>query len=237
MKNCGNSDHSEYCLCDVPTLGIKMDPVAVQHMWMGDRVAEIRDYDLTHKWDVVEWLADLVTLKDAQRANYLPTMHEIPALEKRQNPLEWWRDIRETVGKIARHYPIDTIMVALNQLQVDIDEFMPAMSTGKVARHLTAQEFADFEKEMLERKPNYAAVGRKYGLGRSTILSFKKLFEPMHLRKYGVGGDMKLVRREFHELIKNVMGANETLALIEQKYGVKYSKFAYYDYKKNHGIQ
>jgi len=234
MKNCGHDDHSEYCLCDVGLLGVRVDPNAVRGMWMGDRVAEIRDYDLTDRRHIIEWLADVTMLHDAMRANYVPNIEDVPPVQFNENSLVYWKAIRDGVAALIRNYPVNSVLDALPKLQVSLTDFLAAMTTNKIERWFTDDEYRAFEADMLLQKPNYAEISRRHGLGRNTIRSFRALLEPAVVRLYGTGNNMRLVKREFHDLIMSGRPADEIIQEIKDKYGVTYSRSSVYNYRNQH---
>jgi hypothetical protein len=234
MKTCGHDDHSEYCLCDVGLIGVRIDATSVQGMWMGDRVAEIRDYDLTSRRDIVEWLADVTALHDALRGNYVPKIEDVPPVQFNENSLVYWKAIRDGVTAMIRNYPVNSVLDALPKLEVSLTDFMVAMTTNKIERILTPDEYRAFEVDMLRRNPNYAAVGRLHGLGRNTVRSFRALLEPVVIRIHGSGNNMRIVRKEFHDLIMSGRPADEIIKEIKEKHGVTYSRSSVYNYRNQH---
>jgi hypothetical protein len=234
MKNCGHEDHSEYCLCDVGLLGVRIDPTAIQGMWMGDRIAEIRDYDLTDRRHIVEWLADVTALHDAMRSNYVPNIEDVPVVRFYENRLVYWKAIRDGVTTLMRNYPVNSVLDALRKLEVSLTDFMVAMTTNKVERMFTDDEYRAFEAEMLAQKPNYAAIGRRHGLGRNTVRSFRALLEPAVIRIHGSGNNLRIVKREFHDLIMSGGNADDIIKEIKEKYGVTYSRSSVYNYRSQH---
>lgn len=232
--DCGHDDHSEWCLCDVGLLGVQIDPVAVQGMWMGDRVAEVRDYDLTHRRDIVEWLADVTYLHDCLRLNYVPNIEDVPPVQFTSNSLVYWKAIRDGVAALIRNYPVNSVLDALPRLQVSLTDFLVAMTTNKLERVMSDDEYREFERDMLEHRPNYAEIGRKHGFGRNTVRSFRALLEPAVVRLHGSGNNLRIVKREFHDLIMAGGSAEEIIEQIKQRYGVTYSRSSVYNYRSQH---
>lgn len=233
-KNCGHDDHSEYCLCDVGFLGVRLDPTAIQGMWMGDRVAEVRDYDLTDRRDIVEWLADVTFLHDQLRANYVPKIEDIPPIQFNENTLIYWKSIRDGVAAMLRNYPVNSVLGALRHLEVSLTDFLVAMTVNKLGRLVTEDEYLAFERDMLQPHPNYADIGRRHGFGRNTVRSFRNMLEPVVVRLHGSGNNLRIVKREFHDLIMSGSPADEIIKQIKERYGVTYSRSSVYNYRHQH---
>jgi len=234
MDNCGNAQHPETCLCDVRLLGVQVDPDAIAGMWMGKRMAEVRDYDLTDRNHIVDWLSDLVSFHDEFKINNVPEIQDIPMLGRDPNPVSYWKQVRDTVTMMVANYPIDSVLVALDHIGVSLDDFIEAMTVKKLGRNITRDEYVAFEMDMLEPDPNYVAVGRKHNLGRSTVGKFRALLEPLAVRRNGAGSNPKLVKRDLHNMAMSEMTADEVIAVMKERYNATYTKQAVYNYRSYH---
>jgi hypothetical protein len=234
MDNCGNVEHPETCLCDVRLLGVQVDPDAITGMWMGKRIAEVRDYDLTDPKHIVEWLSDLVSFHDEFKTSHVPEIEDIPMLGRDPNPACYWKQIRDTVTMMVANYPVGSVLVALDHIGVSLDDFIVAMTVNKLNREITRDEYTAFEVDMLEPEPNYAAIGNKHNLGRSTVGKFRALLEPMAIRKNGAGSNPKLVKRDLHNMAMSSMTADEIIAVMQERYNATYTRDAIYNYRSYH---
>ena len=234
MYSCGVFGHSDTCLCDVQPLGVQVDPIAVMNMWLGDRIADIYDYDLTDKRDIVEWLSSVTEFHDEFMSKRVPDIQDVPMLVRDPNPTSQWKQVRDAVGMMIANYPIDSVTVALDHLGVSFDEFIEAMTVKKLTREITLEQYLAFEADMLEPNPNYAEVGRKHDIGRSTIGKFRELLEPLAVRRNGAGSNPKLVKRDLHELIMSDTPTQEIVDTMKERYNVTYTKGAIYNYRSYH---
>lgn len=237
MINCGVVGHSDACLCDVQPIGVQMDPVAVQNMWMGARLAEIQGYDLTDSRDIVSWLSDVVGFHDEFMAKRIPEIQDIPMLVRDPNPAAHWKNIRDLVAMIIANYPIDSAIKAVDHIGVTFDDFIEAMTVSKLTREFTLEQYLAFEADMLEHDPNYSEICRKHNLGRSTVGKFRDLLMPLAVRRNGTGSNPKLVKRDLHDLIMSDTPTEEIISVMKERHGLTYTRAAIYNYRFYHKIR
>jgi hypothetical protein len=187
---CGVYEHDAECLCDVPTLGVQISADAVNGMWLGDRIASILGID-ERGWDrdtVLQWLETLVMVHDRHRDMsdfQAPTLAEVMPVGYRGNPLEFWAAIRRAVQDCVTRFQVDSVLDVLPRLGVSFSEFLSAVSSGKYAGDMDEDGWRAFEADMLDYRPNYAAVCRKHGVSRQSMVTFRALLDPIHVRKHG----------------------------------------------------
>ena len=51
-------------LGDIIPIGVELNSDAIKGMWMGDRIAELKGYDLSNKNDLLNWLEAVTEIHD-----------------------------------------------------------------------------------------------------------------------------------------------------------------------------
>jgi hypothetical protein len=224
-------------LGDIIPIGVEPNSDAINGMWMGDRIAELKGYDLSNKNDLLNWLEAVTEIHDKFVEQFIaPNFDSIEPLELPTNPLVRWRIIRESVAIAVAQFPVTSIIDVITKFGLTLDEFMTAMSTDRFERTITVDEFLAFEADMLKLRPNYMSIVRKHNISRNMVRSFKKLYEPMVIRQHGQGNNMGFVKKEFHEMIlARELSDKEILKTIKDKYNIEYTQDAIYYYRRTHG--
>ena len=215
----------DHGLDDVTPIGVNISSDAINGMWMGDRIAYIKGYDLTNRHDVLAWLEAVTQVHDQFVSEFMgDSFDELQLLELPTNPLQRWMIIRDSVAKIINQFQnVTSVLQVIDQLGISLDEYMTAFSTNKFGGYIDRATFAEFESDMLKERPNYMKLVRKYGLNRNMVKSFQELYEPIVVRTYGRGNNMGLVKKEFHEMIMaGTISNKEIVRIINEKYGTNY---------------
>jgi hypothetical protein len=215
----------DHGLDDVTPIGVNISSDAINGMWMGDRIAYIKGYDLTNRDDILAWLEAVTQVHDQFVSEFMgSSFDELQLMELPTNPLQRWMIIRDSVAKIISQFQnVTSVLQVIDQLGISLDEYMTAFSTNKFGGYIDRKTFAEFESDMLKERPNYMKLVRKYGLNRNMVKSFQKLYEPIVVRTYGHGNNMGLVRKEFHEMIMaGTISDKEIVKIINEKYKTKY---------------
>jgi hypothetical protein len=217
-----DDDHN---LDDVTPIGVNISSDAINGMWMGDRIAQIKGLNLTNRRDILTWLEAVVEIHDMFVAEFLANkFDELQPLELPTNPLQRWKMIRDAVIIAVRQFDdVTGVLDVLNKLGVTLDEFMIAMSTNKFEGEMNETKFLAFEQAMCSPRPVYMQIVRKYGVNRNLIKTFQELYEPLVVRTHGRGNNLGLIRKEFHEMIlAGTIPDKEIVELINKKYDTTY---------------
>ena len=184
--NCGNYQHPEECLCDVPELGVYIDDDAVNGMWMGSRIGEILRTDYTNPDDILNWLVTVTETHDKwmeSQEGYVPSLDDLKPLELFEAPLlSQWAQIRRAVKYVVTTFPVNSFVDVLEKLCVDANLFMTAFTTNKFPQKMTYDRLRALEADMLAPQPNYAEVCRKHGIPRQVVINFRRLLSPIKKR-------------------------------------------------------
>lgn len=215
----------EHNLDDVTPIGVELNSNAINGMWMGDRIANIKGYDLTNQRDILSWLETLVEVHDQYVAEYLgASFNDLEPLVLPTNPLVRWRIIRDTVTNAVKQFAdVTSVLDVLDKLGVTLDEYMVAVSTNKYTGSIDRETFAQFESDICRKRPNYMELVRKYGINRNMMKTFREIYEPLVIRQHGHGNDVGMIRKEFHDMIMlGEIPDKEILQIINGKYGTNY---------------
>lgn len=189
IAGCGQANHTQDCLCDVPYLGVQINDDAINGMWQGNRVADILGTDFTDDDSVLQWLTTIVDVHDKwaeSQGNYAVSFEEIPPLELMEGSVvSQWGQIRRAVKYCVTTFPVRSVVDVLEKLRVDADLFMTAFTTNKFPQKMSYDRLRSLEADMLAEKPNYAEVGRKHGIPRQVIVNFRNLLAPIRKRQHG----------------------------------------------------
>ena len=226
-------------LDDVTPIGVKQDSLAIQNMWMGKRIAETMNYDLSNPRDILSWLASVTDFHDkyveSAGTNVLDYDSLQPLVED-PNILIHWKNIRETVINAVRQFPVKSVLDVLEKIEVSLDDFMTAMTTNKFNRYISEEQFREFENDMLKRNAVLSKIVIKHGIIRNLVITFRDLYEPMVVRLHGQGNDMTQMRKEFHAMIRANGNPKEIIQAIKDKYDITYTLGAISNYRKVHGL-
>ncbi len=215
----------EHNLDDVTPIGVNISSDAINGMWMGDRIAYLKGYDLSNREDILSWLEAVTELHDQFVEQFMgDKFDELQPLELPTNPLSRWKIIRDSVIIAVRQFnDVTSVLDVLDKLGVSLDEFMVAMTTDKFTGSMSREKYLQFEQDICQARPVYMQLVRKYGINRNLMKSFQNLYEPLVIRIHGRGNDLGLIRREFHEMIMaGTMTDKEIVKLINDKYGTSY---------------
>lgn len=215
----------EHSLSDVTPIGVELNSDAIKGMWMGDRIAHIKGYDLTNRRDILSWLESVTEIHDQFVEQYLgASFNDLEPLELPTNPLMRWQIIRDSVANAVKQFAdVTSVLDVLDKFGVTLDEYLVAFSTNKFAGHIDRETFAQFESDMCRKRPNYMELVRKYGLNRNMVKGFRKLYEPLVIRQHGHGNDVGMIRKEFHDMIMaGEIPDKQILETINGKYGTAY---------------
>ena len=168
------------------TTDIKPDD-AVYGMWQGQRICEILGFVGDHEWDkdsILKYLETLVMVHDKwveTNGMYVDDFDNIQPLdfsskEKQYSQLKNWKLIRDSVMSLAHQYPDREIMDIINKLGITLDDFYAAITVNKKQNKLSEAGFRQFCNAFLNTVINYSQIGRDYGITKSTMCYFKKLF-------------------------------------------------------------
>ena len=226
-------------LDDVTPIGVSQDSLAIQNMWMGKRIAETMNYDLSNPQDILSWLASVTDFHDKyveSQGTCVLDYDSLQPLVADPNILVHWKNIRETVINAVRQFPVKSVLDVLEKIEIPLSEFMVAMTTNKFGRYISRKEFIEFEQDMLEKGAIMSKIVVKHGIIRNLVIAFRDLYEPMVIRLHGQGNDMTLMRKEFHDLIRAGTNPKEIVAFIKEKYDISYTLGAISNYRKVHGL-
>jgi hypothetical protein len=226
-------------LDDVTPIGVSQDSLAIQNMWMGKRIAETMGYDLSNRQDIVSWLASVTDFHDKyveSQGTCVLDYDSLQPLVEDPNILVHWKNIRETVINAVRQFPVTSVLDVLEKIEIPLSEFMVAMTTNKFGRYISRKEFLEFEQDMLKRNAVLSKIVVKHGIIRNLVITFRDLYEPMVTRLHGQGNDMKMMRKEFHDLIRAGNNPKEIIAFIKEKYSISYTLGAIRNYRKVHAL-
>lgn len=226
-------------LDDVTPIGVSQDSLAIQNMWMGKRIAETMNYDLSNPRDILSWLASVTDFHDKyveSQGTCVLDYDSLQPLVADPNLLVHWKNIRETVINAVRQFPVKSVLDVLDKIEVSLGDFMVAMTTNKFGRYISREQFISFENDMLEKGAIMSKIVVKHGIIRNLVIAFRDLYEPMVIRLHGQGNDMTLMRKEFHDLIRAGTNPKEIVAFIKEKYDISYTLGAISNYRKVHGL-
>lgn len=226
-------------LDDVTPIGVSQDSLAIQNMWMGKRIAETMNYDLSNPRDILSWLASVTDFHDKyveSQGTCVLDYDSLQPLVADPNLLVHWKNIRETVINAVRQFPVKSVLDVLDKIDVSLADFMVAMTTNKFGRYISREQFISFENDMLEKGAIMSKIVVKHGIIRNLVIAFRDLYEPMVIRLHGQGNDMTLMRKEFHDLIRAGTNPKEIVAFIKEKYDISYTLGAISNYRKVHGL-
>jgi hypothetical protein len=216
----------EHNLDDVTPIGVSINSDAINGMWMGDRIAYLKGFDLTNRRDIISWLEAVTEIHDQFVAEFLADkFDDLQPLEQLPtNPLQRWKIIRDSVMNAVRQFEnVTGVLDVLNKLGITLDEFMVAMTTNKFDGEMDEAKFLAFEQAMCSSRPIYMQIVRKYGVNRNLIKSFQELYEPIVVRTHGRGNNIGLIRKEFHDMIMaGTIPDKEIVETINKKYNTTY---------------
>jgi len=156
---------------------------AVSGMWQGQRICDVLGYGPDHVWDnesIVKYLETLVMVHDEWSASggfFAVGIESIEPLSMPKNPAVATALIRNAVYEFSMRFHQIPPMDIIDKLGITIEQFQHAVSGGKVSGKLmTPSEFRLFCTAGLSHQPNYAKIGRDYGVGVNTMVYYKKLF-------------------------------------------------------------
>jgi hypothetical protein len=194
-------------------------------MWLGERIAYLKGFDLSKRRDIISWLEAVTEIHDKFVGEWVAeSFDKVEPLELPTNPLQRWMLIRNTVAETLKQFEeVTGVLDVLNKLGVTLDEFMVAMSTNKFEGEMNETKFLAFEQAMCSPRPVYMQIVRKYGVNRNLIKTFQELYEPLVVRTHGRGNNLGLIRKEFHEMIlAGTIPDKEIVELINKKYDTTY---------------
>jgi hypothetical protein len=215
----------EHNLDDVTPIGVNISSDAINGMWMGDRIAYLKGYDLTKSDDIISWLESVVEIHDQFVAEFMGgSFDDLQPLELPTNPLQRWKIIRDSVANAVKQFHnVTSVLQVLDKLEIDLNDYMVAFSTNKFHMYVSRETFLEFEADMLQERPVYMKIVRKYGLNRNMVKSFQELYEPIVVRTYGRGNNMGLIRKELHEMIMaGTIPDKEIVKIVNEKYNTTY---------------
>ena len=216
-------EHDE--LGDIIPIGVELNSDAINGMWMGDRIAYLKGYDLSNRRDILSWLEAVVEIHDQFVAEFMANkFDDLQPLDLPDNPLVRWKIIRDSVYNAVKQFTdVTSVLDVIDKLGVTLDEYMTAFSTNKFGGYMDRKTFAKFESEMLAERPTYMKIVRKYGLNRNMVKSFQELYEPLVVRIHGRGNNLGIIRKEFHDMIvAGTVPDKEIVEMINNKYGTTY---------------
>jgi hypothetical protein len=217
--------NDEHNLDDVTPIGVELNSDAINGMWMGDRIAYLKGYDLSNRRDILSWLEAVVEIHDQFVAEFMADkFDDLRPLDLPENPLVRWKIIRDSVYNAVKQFTdVTSVLDVIDKLGVSLDEYMTAFSTNKFGGYMDRKAFASFENDMLKERPNYMQIVRKHGLNRNMVKSFQELYEPLVVRMYGRGNNLGLIRKEFHDMIlAGTIPDKEIVEMINTKYNTTY---------------
>ena len=226
-------------LDDVTPIGVSQDSLAIQNMWMGKRIAETMDYDLSNPRDILSWLASVTDFHDKYIESAGTNVLDYDSLQPLvtdPNLLVHWKNVRDTVINAVRQFPVTSVLDVLEKIEVPLSEFMVAMTKNKFGRYISRKEFIEFEQDMLEKGAIMSKIVIKHGIIRNLVIAFRDLYEPMVIRLHGQGNDMTLMRKEFHDLIRAGNNPKDIVQFIKDKYNISYTLGAIRNYRKVHSL-
>lgn len=215
----------EHNLDDVTPIGVNINSDAINGMWMGDRIAYLKGYDLSNSRDILSWLEAVTELHDQFVAEFMGgSFDDLQPLELPTNPLQRWKIIRDSVANAINQFTnVTSVLDVIDKLGISLDEYMTAFSTNKFGGYIDRKTFLEFESEMISERPIYMKIVRKYGLNRNMVKSFQELYEPLVVRIHGRGNNLGLIRKEFHEMIlAGTIPDKEIVEMINTKYNTTY---------------
>jgi hypothetical protein len=226
-------------LDDVTPIGVSQDSLAIQNMWMGKRIAETMNYDLSNPRDILSWLASVTDFHDKyveSAGTHVLDYDSLQPLVEDPNILIHWKNIRTTVINAVRQFPVKSVLDVLEKIEISLDDFMTAMTTNKFKRYISEQQFREFEDDMLKRNAVLSKIVIKHGIIRNLVIAFRDLYEPMVIRLHGQGNDMTQMRKEFHAMIHAGQNPKEIIQAIKDKYDITYTLGAINNYRKVHAL-
>jgi len=156
---------------------------AVQGMWMGQRICDVLGYDSDHVWDdqsILKYLETLVMVHDEWASSggfYATGVDAIQPLSMPKNPCQATALIRNAVYEFSMRFHKVPPMDIITKLGVTIEQFQQAVSGNKESSVLMDEsKFRLFCSTCLTANPNYAKIGRDFGVGVNTMVYYKKLF-------------------------------------------------------------
>jgi hypothetical protein len=215
----------EHNLDDLTPIGVNINSDAINGMWMGDRIAYLKGYDLSNSRDILSWLEAVTELHDQFIAEFMGgSFDDLQPLDLPTNPLQRWKTIRDAVYNAVKQFDaVTSVLDVIDKLGISLDEYMTAFSTNKFGDYIDRKTFLEFESEMISERPIYMKIVRKYGLNRNMVKSFQELYEPLVVRIHGRGNNLGLIRKEFHEMIlAGTIPDKEIVELINKKYNTTY---------------
>ena len=218
-------EHDE--LGDIIPIGVELNSDAINGMWMGDRIAQLKGYNLDDPKDILSWLEAVTELHDLFVAEFMGgSFNDLQPLELPTNPLQRWKIIRDSVANCVKQFSeVTSVLDVIDKLGVTLDEYMTAFSTNRFGGYMDREKFAQFESDMCRKRPNYMELVRKYGLNRNIVKGFRELYDPIVHRQHGQTNSMGLITKEFHEMIMSAeIPDSEILEIMNTKYGTNYTK-------------
>lgn len=212
IKNCGISVHRNDCLCDVViprTTGWVND--AVQDMWMGLEIVEMREYG--RPWtdgEIVAYLKDLVYAKD----NW--AKHKRIESRRTVGTLAY---IRDEVRK-RLHESECSVFDVMNDLGITYEKLISALFTSR--RYMTPEQLKMFEDDV--RSGTFSSpstLGSKYGM---PYKSARSLWSYWGTPFRGKDDNIPLIREFRDSLILDVaqLSNTEIADRIEERFGPTY---------------
>lgn len=231
---CGIIEHPESCLCDV-VITNPLPPLrdcfkdGVEEMFMGKEMCEVRGYGIPWTDEtILNYLEDLKTFYDEYHTrgvgadgNSFWSMSRL-SRENGEMNVHWWKRIDTTV-----QYCMDNFNESLCEI-VDILGLTPQQFVDAA----TGFKGGKWDKEKLEKLDylmsrdvvSSVKIARELGATKSTIQGLRRFW---YMRRFAKGQVANPARQLLNTLSLDpqysALTTREICAMVEEKYGVKYS--------------
>lgn len=249
---CGVATHSPECLCDVvipegTDTSIRITD-AVNMMWMGREVCDIRGYSAP--WtneSILDYFTDLTRFYDvwSQSGNYDMSdgepiaLNEVPPITDRENanPQIRFKAVRDAVMYCMNRFD-NTLIEILQHYGLSPDDFALAATGGKL-RNITHRDIQQWDDGFMDASKALAHLATEFGLtkemtkGLSKYWSARRARSPQFQRTID---DKDVVKKAYHHLCMNTdMDSTEIRDIMLREYGKTYDRSTIAKYRKRHG--
>lgn len=224
---CGVEEHPEECLCDV-VITRPLPPLhecfrdAVSEMWMGRQICELRDYSAPWTNDkILDYLSDVQRFAEAVAKGALD---DGGYTDDGGHVFSRWEYVRKAVLYRMEHYE-DSMVNALASLGVSAQEFMVASSMNSSRKAWTDEQFAEFDRRMLDPSAVYMRIAVDFGISDEFVYNLRKYWAPARMRAFGDKNTTEQAKEYMRRLcLETDLDAAEIIAMVESQYGKKYSR-------------
>lgn len=232
MGGCGVDTHDEECLCDVVItkhVDVSVND-AVNNMWMGARICDIKDYGAP--WSdgsMLDYFQDLLTLHDAWTVRREFVDVDALTFPEGMDIILRWKLIRDEVERLITELDAPLVQI-LSRLNVTIDDFLSAASTNKITVSITEESMNVLEQRLMNPKQNMDAIASDVGVSLNIVRSLSKYYRGRRQRVHGdsrpASSMLKVMSTSVNDDGVYTYTSSEIMLALKEKFGIEYSRSA-----------